>query len=220
MPTPPKYIISLAGYFSNTGKFIFGSKFKGGENTDCFELLRGLGFKIIPKTETKNLKTPDFVGDLHFKYAYLVLDETINNQRFEKSFQEYVSYCKRSHWIDRNEAYKFRFGRWISERIDFDKQSDQEILDLCIRSQDNEYSEQFKGVNFILTAKRYNDNFIINKDVETLRKLFKGGLLEDEDLKDSSLSPTKLGIWAGCLIPDKYSILAIGSLFSGLQYLF
>ena len=55
---PPKYVISLAGYFSSKGQFIFGSLFAGGENSVSFKILEELGFEMKTKEETKDLPEP------------------------------------------------------------------------------------------------------------------------------------------------------------------
>ena len=123
--------------------------------------------------------------------------------------EEYIAYCKRSQWLTYREAYKFRFGRWLSENIDFDSMNDQEVLNTCIESQDQEYDFGEKGVNFIKSSNRYHDDFITLKDISVLRKLSKGGILEKNDLKDSPLSFPKFSCWAGSLIPTKYKIYAM-----------
>ena len=73
---PPKYITSLAGYFSEKGQFIFASIFDGGEESFCFAKLRELGFEILPKAETKELSKPKEADrKMHYKYSYLVIDD-------------------------------------------------------------------------------------------------------------------------------------------------
>lgn len=52
---PPKYVLSLAGYFRNQ-KFIRHKEFKGGEKSVAFAYLKDLGFTIQPKAETASLK--------------------------------------------------------------------------------------------------------------------------------------------------------------------
>ncbi len=52
---PPKYVLSLAGYFRDQ-KFIRHKEFKGGEKSVAFAYLKDLGFTIQPKAETINLK--------------------------------------------------------------------------------------------------------------------------------------------------------------------
>ena len=53
---PPKYITSLAGYFSEKGQFIFARMFDGGEDSFCFfAKLRELGFEILPKAENQRV---------------------------------------------------------------------------------------------------------------------------------------------------------------------
>ncbi|MFW6020243.1 MAG: AAA family ATPase [Bacteroidales bacterium] len=146
----------------------------------------------------------------------------LDQQLFKKHFKEYVDYCNRSQWLAYNESYKFHFGRWLNERVDFGKQSDEEILEICKESQNQVYHEGWpKGVNFIVSAKRFRDEFITLGDVQILRKLWKSGEdLPEEAINNRSMSFPKLSVWAGVLIPEKYKILANEQLMNGISFLF
>jgi len=50
---PPKLLISYANIYAN-GEELDRSKFRGGINTECFNLLEQNGFKIVPKHENFN----------------------------------------------------------------------------------------------------------------------------------------------------------------------
>ncbi|MGM0613696.1 MAG: AAA family ATPase [Bacteroidota bacterium] len=146
----------------------------------------------------------------------------LNQELFKRHFQEYADYCNRSQWLSYNEGYKFRFGRWLNERVDIEKHSDEEILETCKESQNQVYQGGWpKGVNFIISAKRFRDEFITLGDIQVLRKLWKtDGNLSEEALSNRSMSFPKLSVWAGILIPEKFKILARGKLMNSISYLF
>ena len=191
---PPKPIMAYANFYA-TGREP-GGYFSGGINTPCFKAYERLEIEIVPKSNE------------------------MNQELFEKHFKEYVDYCKRSQWLTYREAYKFRFGRWINEKVDFDSMDDESILKVCLDSQDQEYDFGEKGINFIKSSNRYHDDFITLKDISVLRKLSKGGILEKNDLKDSPLSFPKFSCWAGSLIPTNYKIYANEDLLASLAYLY
>lgn len=216
---PPKYVASLASYFASE-YYLPHSKFNGGEDSTCFELLREKGFEILPKSETKDLNEPKISSNVHLKYINLKIEEELNQVKFKEHFEAYISYCKRSQWLKYREAYKFRFARWLNERIDFDTQSDEEILKLCIESQEQEYDDGTKGINFIVSSLRFQDDFIAIVDIQNLRKIREGKLLEDQDLKDSPLSYPKFSVWAATLIPDRFKVYGRDDLLKPISYLF
>ncbi len=141
--------------------------------------------------------------------------------KFNSLFNEYLDYCKRSAWLTYREGYKFRFGRWVNERVDFDNQSNDDILQICIESQNQIYdSSEEKGINFIKANQQYHDDFITIKDIITLRKLYNGEGIENRELTESPLTFPKLSIWSGIMMPGKYHIYANEELTKGLALLF
>ena len=71
-----------------------------------------------------------------------------------------------------------------------------------------------------ISQKRYQDKFISLVDVQNLRRLRKGELLNDNDLKDSPLTFPKFTVWAGVLLPEDQLIFANEELTNGIAYLF
>lgn len=218
---PPKYVMSLAGYFAN-GRFLSHELFHGGPKKECFNILEGFGYSILPKNETTLIEKANKVNDdIHLKYANHFIDHNLFREtEFNQKFEEYYNYAKRSQWLKYSEAYKFRFAKWLNDRVDFSKQTDEEILRICIESQNQKYSEEGTGVNFIVSALRFQDDFIVLNDIKMLRRLNEGSLLEVNDLKSSPLSFPKLSCWAGTLIPEHYRIYANEELTTGLISLF
>ncbi len=196
---PPKDLVRLAAQIKGV-KYISEYKLKGGEQTNKY--YRGMGFIVGTIGETYNFS----------------LDIT----SFNKHFKDYVSYCKRSQWLRYREAYKFRFSRWLSSKIDFDKQNNDEILSICIDSQNQKYDVNSKvdGINFITSSLMYSDDFIVKKDIEALRKLYEGDDIEDIDFLGGATSFPKFSVWAGTLIPSKSRVYANEELTSGIAMLF
>ena len=73
---PPKYVLSLAGFFSD-GHFISQSDFKGGENTAAFKFLYLKGFEISSKEETHGLLESRISKVIKDKYTieFFTIDE-------------------------------------------------------------------------------------------------------------------------------------------------
>jgi hypothetical protein len=220
---PPKYITSLAGYFSEKGQFIFSSIFDGGKDSFCFAKLRELGFEILPKTETKELPKPNEADrKMHYKYMYHVIDEKLDQALFKEHFTEYIRYCRESSWLTLAEGYKFRFGRWMAENIDLETQTDEEVLAKCNESQEQTYDlgGKVKGINFIVAQKRYQDEFISLIDIQNIRRLKNGDLLNDYDLKESPMSFPKFSTWAGTILSDEQMLFGSEELTLGIAHLF
>jgi MoxR-like ATPase len=130
-------------------------------------------------------------------------------------------HCNTSTWLT-DEKYKFNFAQWVSDHIDFDSQTNEEILSLARESQEQNYIEDSnaKGINFILTEKRFKDEFITLDDIAYLRELINQPYEEDEpDVKHDMTYP-KIAAWASCFNPSAYKPYAASELAIGLKYLF
>lgn len=146
----------------------------------------------------------------------------LNKAALGKLFKKYYAYCKRSKWLTYREAYKFRFARWLNERVDFDSQDDTEILQICRESQEQFFDDNSntKGLNFILSALRFKDDFITKNDIGLIRKIRAGGTLEDQDLSDSPLTFPKFSVWNATIFPEKFEIYASDELSSSIAYFY
>lgn len=80
---PPKYVLSLAGYFRDKS-FIPHTEFEGGEETVAFSFLRTLDFVILPKAETAKLRKPKEAPNVDQKY----LEETGSRNLLPPFFTE------------------------------------------------------------------------------------------------------------------------------------
>ncbi|MBP9016448.1 MAG: hypothetical protein KBG17_01725 [Paludibacteraceae bacterium] len=91
---------------------------------------------------------------------------------------KYLNHLNNSIWII-DEAYKFEFANFIQSNIDFENQSDEEILTLLLRSQKIKYDKS-TGIQFILkSAKKKRQanllvwltfNFLDNLKQKNLKK--------------------------------------------------
>ena len=134
---------------------------------------------------------------------------------------EYVDYCKKTNWIN-NEKYKWKFSQWLKERVDFKKQTDEEILKVFIDSQEQRYysNSQAKGVNFIKSGQQYSDSFVTIDDIRFMRELLSDEWDEKKpNLKHDSTYP-KLSVWLSSVDPRKFKPYANSDLYNGLKYLF
>ena len=195
---PSKDIVREAAKLK--GINISNYKLKGGESTNKY--LSDMGFSVKTIGEVQSV----------------ILDTKV----FNNYFKEYVSYCNRSQWLRYREAYKFRFSRWLSAKVDFNKQNDDEILSICIDSQNQRYNvdSNTNGLNFITSSLMFKDDFIVKKDIEALRRLYEGDEIEDIDYSGGATSFPKFSIWAGTLIPSMSRVYANEELTSGIATLF
>ncbi|WP_373941045.1 hypothetical protein OEG92_14485 [Polaribacter sejongensis] len=61
--------------------------------------------------------------------------------------QKYKNAVLNENWLY-VELYKFEWANWLTERVVFEEQTDEEILELCLASQNENYTDS-KGVQFI-----------------------------------------------------------------------
>lgn len=148
-----------------------------------------------------------------------MLNHKINREKFIKTLEQYINECTETDWFATGEIYKFHFADWLFRRVDFNKQTDEQILEISIASQHEKFDGKTKGVNFLDTPKRYGNQIIELKDIQTIRYLFEGGLLEKERIK-TSLSLPKFSAWLATLIPHKFNTCPRIDLIFALEYLF
>lgn len=115
----------------------------------------------------------------------------------------YTHACRHTDWV-KDEIYKFEFAYWLSSRINFETQTDQEILDLCIQSQQQKYSG-VRGVNFLQSAgKAQRSVFITLADIQLFRKVAEGNTLTADDFENRGMSFTGLAGWLGTIFPEQF----------------
>jgi len=145
---------------------------------------------------------------------------TLNKEKFDRAFSEYLDACRETDWLTVNEVYKFRFARWLNERVDFNRQTDEEILEICIASQEAKYDNQSKGVNFLLSPRRFGKEVLELVDIEIIRKLNSGEALNEKLISGSSLTYPKFSAWLATMIPNKFNTCPNVELIDALAWLF
>lgn len=146
-------------------------------------------------------------------------DYTINRSKFSQALTDYIAACTETDWLSLGEIYKFHFADWLFNRIDFKIQSDEMILNICISSQNEIFDGKTKGINFLYTPKRFGNQILELKDIQTIRYLFEGGPLVKEKIK-TSLSLPKFSAWLATLLPDHYNTCPRIDLVNALEFLF
>lgn len=114
---------------------------------------------------------------------------------------KYLNHLNNSIWII-DEAYKFEFANFIQSNIDFENQSDEEILTLLLRSQKIKYDKS-TGIQFILkSAKKTPSEFIGLADIQLFRQ-FKTKKFEEVNWSNKTMSYTGLTAWLAFIFPNK-----------------
>ena len=187
-------------------------------------------WKYYSRDDLSSMKNDGSIIDIFHGLSsfYVGLADTIGedlqdnqNEIIKRACEKYIMHCNTSTWLT-DEKYKFNFAQWVSDHIDFDSQTNEEILSLARESQEQNYIEDSnaKGINFILTEKRFKDEFITLDDIAYLRELINQPYEEDEpDVKHDMTYP-KIAAWASCFNPSAYKPYAASELAIGLKYLF
>lgn len=132
--------------------------------------------------------------------------------RFNAAFQKYCTACRDTNWLSVHERYKFDFATALFEKVNFDLQTDQQILSFCVA--------EGKKVNFISLQQRYQDEFISLQDIQIIRELRNGENVSEELIENVTISLPKFSIWLATLLPEKFNTYASNELTSALTYLF
>ncbi len=139
--------------------------------------------------------------------------ETINN-----SILKYLNHLNSSNWII-EEAYKFEFANFIQSNLNIDNQTDQEILDILIQSQNIKY-DKARGIQFIQKSGRKKlSQYIQLSDVQLFRQ-FRYSEFDTIDWANRSMSFTGLSAWLATIYPDKFYPVPIKGFNETINYLF
>jgi len=124
-------------------------------------------------------------------------------QSFKNAIDKYLRVCKSEDWV-REEAYKFEFANFIYQNVNWETQSDIEVLEILKKSQHIKYAERTIGIQFIQKSGRKKmSEYISVKDVELLR-ILKNMDLDQLDWSQRTMSYPALSAWAASLFPEKY----------------
>ncbi len=149
----------------------------------------------------------------------------INKEKFSDCILEYCNHCENSKWIYQ-ELYKFEFATWLNNKIDIAKDTENQILEVCKRSQEENYSDEKglksneKGVQFIRKGGNEKlSEFITKGDAE----IFKHLLINDYDrdiFSKRGISFTILSAWLGTIFPNKFVCVPAVDFVHSISFLF
>jgi len=142
----------------------------------------------------------------------------MKEQTFNNVILKYLNHLNGSTWII-DEAYKFEFANYIQSNLNFDKQTDQEILEILINSQSIKYGKS-RGIQFIQKSGRETlSEFIRLSDIQLLRQ-FKTQNFENVDWSNRSMSFTGLSAWLTTIFPGKFYPVPMKGLNKTINYLY
>lgn len=140
-------------------------------------------------------------------------EQTLNNV-----ILKYLNHLNNSSWIV-DEAYKFEFANFIKSNLDFDNQTDEEVLELLIKSQNIKY-DKARGIQFIKKSGTETlSEFIKLNDIKLFRK-FNDTNFENVDWSEKSMSFTGLSAWLTTLFPNKFYPVPMKGINESINYLF
>lgn len=123
----------------------------------------------------------------------------------QQAIESYRNAITQTDWVAR-ETYKFEFTAWVREKIDWDAQSDDEVLQLLTESQQVRYTGagNVRGINFLTAPGRYNSGILLTLlDVEIFRYC-----VEEAPANlnwEGKLPPyPALSAWVAALFPEKW----------------
>jgi hypothetical protein len=147
-----------------------------------------------------NLSVSNFYESITYPWQFLEFyrkkDKKINNL-----IKVYKNNILTSDWLD-DELYKFEWANWLSKKVHISNQSEEEILNICLASQEEQYSTS-KGVQFIKSGAREQLSKFISIDDIKIFKDFSSGLeLEELDCSGRNMSYPILSCYLSVFCPD------------------
>jgi hypothetical protein len=122
-------------------------------------------------------------------------------------------------WIY-SESYKFEYANFIHQNVNWETQSDNDILQILISSQKIKYTTDARGVQFIQKSGRVDlKDFIALKDIQLLRE-FKSKEFNEIDWTERTMSFTSLSAWIASLYPEKFYPIPMKGFDQTIKYLF
>ncbi|MDW5288877.1 AAA family ATPase [Formosa sp. PL04] len=124
-----------------------------------------------------------------------------SNTKLNDLIQKYKSAVLNDNWLY-VELYKFEWGNWLNKRVVFEEQTNEEILEVCLASQEENYTDA-KGVQFIRQGAREKlSKYIGIEDIEIFRAFNSGVKLEDIDYSKRNMSYPILSCWMSVFVPN------------------
>lgn len=141
------------------------------------------------------------------------------NDSFKNSIDKYIRFCKNENWIE-EEAYKFEFANYVNCNVDWDLNSDSEILQILQQSQKIKYTTDVRGIQFIQKSGRVDlKDYVSLNDIKLFRE-FKIKDFEQIDWTERTMSFTALSAWLASLFPEKFYPIPMKGFDQTVKYLF
>ncbi len=141
------------------------------------------------------------------------------NESFKNSIDKYIRFCKNTNWIE-EEAYKFEYANYINGNIDWESNSDSEILQVLQQSQKIKYTTDVRGIQFIQKSGRIDlKDFIALNDIKLFREFRIKGF-EQVDWTERTMSFTALSAWLASLFPERFFPVPMKGFDQTIKYLF
>ncbi len=180
-PYPPKDVIR---FIANQNNYDLDDKtLKGGKANKPFE---ELGFLVINKKD------------------YPVFDGT----RLAPQIRKYQDTINNTEWLSKNEGYKFNFIKWFEKNVDINTLTNEEVISKINESQELYFqpNSKEKGVNFIKSIKRYNDDYVTIEDLIKIRKIINKEIpVTKENLTLSFNLLPKTSVYLNLFKPDEFT---------------
>ncbi|REL32982.1 hypothetical protein DYD21_14295 [Rhodohalobacter sp. SW132] len=137
-----------------------------------------------------------------------------------EAINKYLSHCKQSQWVY-EEAYKFEFANYLNGNVEWESQSDSEILEILKQSQKIRYTGNVPGIQFILrSAREKMSEYIGIEDIRNFRQIYKGASIDQVDWNDRNTSYPGISSWLGSLFPDRFYPVPVTDFRESILYLF
>lgn len=136
------------------------------------------------------------------------------------AINKYLKHIMTSSWVA-DEAYKFEFANYIFENVDWNNQTDEEILTILRKSQELKYTNsKQRGIQFIIkSGKEDLSNFITLSDIGLFRE-FNRLSFEEINWDRKNMSFTGLSAWISSLFPEKLYPIPMKGFNETINYLF
>jgi hypothetical protein len=136
------------------------------------------------------------------------------------SINKYIKAIKNSTWVS-DEAYKFEFANFIHQNVNWDTQTDEEILQILEKSQKIKYTKSERGIQFIVKSGREKlSKFIGIEDIMLFRQIHLGVSPEEVDWGNRGMSFTGLSAWLATLFPEKIYPVPMKGFNETIKFLF
>jgi hypothetical protein len=109
----------------------------------------------------------------------------LDEGKIKEAIVAYSIALRETDWLTTHEGYKFKFLKWFADNIDLKTQDNNTIKAKIEESQNIAFHPGAKGVNFIKSIKRFNDEYISDSDLELIRPI---ASREKELTKDDTFS--------------------------------